>query len=168
MFVDETNRARFLPITGTISGSTEALGSRDKNISKRDSNLPGSSKVKSALGINSTAISEHKAKTKTTWQRQKGRSARGGLSGSRGTASLRVTVTSTRPTEAAAATNVPHHSNKELERGVVIDPVKSALDGNLDQDPRLSLKFDLDGVLACYTAGLEEPPWDDFLGMMTP
>lgn len=163
-----------MPDTGTISESAEVLGSQDENItdlsSEQDSYIPGSSKVTSALHIESTAVSELKTKAKAR-QRQKRRSLRRGLPGSRGTASLRVTVSPTRPTtdQAAAATTVPPSSNKELEGGEAIGPVKLALDViNHDQGPSLSLKFDLDGVPECFTAGLEEPPWDDFLGMMTP
>lgn len=167
--ISETNEGMSLSMTGANSSTPVALDSGCENVanlsSEQDSDKPESLKVTSAFDIKSTAISEHQTKSKTK-QRLKRSSRTSGVFKSPVIASHPATGNSTQPAEVAAATtNVPPHPGKE-QKGEAVDLIKLALDENHDQDLGSLLNFDVDGLQDCFTAGLEEPPWDDFSSVM--
>lgn len=146
-----------------MPGALDSGGENIANLSsEQDSDRRGS--LKAASAFDSTAISEQQTKSKIKQRlKRSGRST--GFLKSPETASPPVTGNSIQPVRAAAANNAPPSSRKEPE-GEAVDLDKFALDENHDQDLGSLLNFDVDGLQDCFTAGLEEPPWDDFSSVM--
>ncbi|KAK4758209.1 hypothetical protein SAY87_019510 [Trapa incisa] len=155
--------------SGANSSTPRPLDSGCENManpsSKQNYDKLVSLKVTSAFDIKSTAISEHQTKSKTKQRLKRCNRSCGNFNSPSFTPNP-TSGNSIQPLRVAAATSVLLHPEKEKQEGEAIDLDKLALDEHNEQDLGSLLNFDVDGLQDCFTAGLEEPPWDDFSSVM--